>query len=130
MSHSIFGSQALARPPGVESKQRVWERPAKQLAREALERRDEALIAIIETPFKEGETAYAGFARKEEELRAAFAALGVLEARELRLRLCNPRSYDRFAVAFSRLTIDRRVRLINFLAGARRRAAREVGAPR
>jgi hypothetical protein len=124
MSQSIFGSLATARSLSACSRPETREQPAKRPApANAIEARDEAFIAIIEAPLKDGETAYFGFARKEEELRAAFASLSVIESLALRSRLCNPRSYDRFAVAFSRLTVDRRVRLIYFLANARRREA-------
>ena len=84
---------------------------------------DAALISIIEAPLQPGETAAAGFARKELELRVAFAALSVLDARALHARLSNPRSGDVLADAFTRITADRRGRLINFLADARRREA-------
>jgi O-methyltransferase involved in polyketide biosynthesis len=52
------------------------------------------------------------------------SALTVLEARALHARLSNPASDDPLAKAFKRLTADRRARLINFLADARRREAR------
>ena len=85
---------------------------------------DEApLIAILVAPLRAGETAAVGFARKERELAAAFAALPVLAARAVHMRLSNPRSDDELAEKFSRLTIERRNRLLNFLADARRRAA-------
>ena len=84
---------------------------------------DAALIAILEAPLHAGETALIGFARKEAELRSAFAALSVIESRALQARLANPRSGDLLAAAFMRLTAERRARLINFLADARRREA-------
>jgi hypothetical protein len=125
MSQSIFGSLAISRSLGTWSRLEQRTQPAKSVApaRNAIEVRDAALIAILEAPLHDGETAYAGFARKEEELRAAFAALGALEARSLQARLETPRSGDRFAAAFSRMTIERRARLINFLGNARRREA-------
>lgn len=128
MSQSIFGSLAISRSLGAWSNQPSIERstaPAKCAApaRNSIDARDAALIAILEAPLHEGETAYAGFARKEEELRVAFAALSVLESRALQARLETPRSGDRFAAAFSRMTIERRARLINFLGNARRREA-------
>jgi hypothetical protein len=85
--------------------------------------RDAALIAIIEAPLEPGETTMVGFARKEAELRTAFAGLSVLESRALHARLANPRSGDLLVAAFMRMTGDRRARLINFLADARRREA-------
>jgi hypothetical protein len=91
--------------------------------RNAIEARDAVFFAILEAPLHEGETAMGGFARKEEELRVAFAALSILESRALQARLSNPRNGDRLAASFSRLTIERRARLINFLGNARRREA-------
>ena len=84
---------------------------------------DSALIAILEAPLLPGETAFAGFARKEAELRSAFALLCVMESRALHARLACPRSDDQLAAVFMRLTADRRARLIYFLADARRREA-------
>jgi hypothetical protein len=129
MSDSIFGSLAISRSLGAWSSQHTPEprtvAPAKPTAagapRNALEARDASLIAIVEAPIAEGETAHAGFSRKEEELRVAFAALSVLDSRALQARLSTPRSGDRFAATFSRLPVERRARLINFLGIARRR---------
>jgi hypothetical protein len=84
---------------------------------------DAHLIAILDAPLRAGEPAQVGFLRKEAELRAAFAALPVLDARALHARLANPRGGDVFADRFSRLTVERRTRLLSFLADARRRAA-------
>lgn len=84
---------------------------------------DAQLISIISEPLRIGETAVAGFARKETELRAVFAGLRVLEAHALHRRLVHPRASDPVATAFSRLTAPRRLRLLEFLADARRRAA-------
>jgi hypothetical protein len=128
MSESIFGSLAIARSLGAWSQQAPAAAPAKPAAvatapRNAIEARDAVFFAILEAPLHEGETAMGGFARKEEELRAAFAALSVLESRAMQARLSNPRTGDRLAAAFSRLTIERRARLINFLGNARRREA-------
>lgn len=84
---------------------------------------DVALLAIIEAPLHLGETAAAGFARKEVELRRVLATLSIAESRALHMRLSNPRPGDQLAASFQRLTADRRARLINFVADARRRAA-------
>jgi hypothetical protein len=84
---------------------------------------DTPLLAILDAPLHTGETAAAGFARKERELAAVFAQLPVLAARGLHMRLANPRRDDQLADKFARLTIERRTRLLNFLADARRRAA-------
>ena len=84
---------------------------------------DETLAAIIDAPLSPGETAHAGFSRKERELGAAFAQLPLAEARRLHARLSNPRADDSLASRFSRFTIERRTRLLAFLADAPRRAA-------
>lgn len=84
---------------------------------------DAPFVAILDAPLHAGETAALGFARKERELAAAFAHLPVLAARALHMRLSSPRSGDVLAEKLSRLTIQRRTRLLNFLADARRRAA-------
>lgn len=87
---------------------------------------DGALIAILDAPLGTTETALAGFARKEHELGAQFATLSVLECRALHLRLANPQHGDELANKFARLTVERRVRLLTFLADARRREAMAV----
>jgi hypothetical protein len=83
---------------------------------------DVALLALLEAPLRAGETAAAGFARKELELRHVLATLSVLESRALQSRLESPKAGDALAQAFQRLTGERRARLINFISDARRRA--------
>lgn len=127
MSASIFGSLATQRSHGSWTDQdsigQSSASKAKPPIRTPIESRDAALIAILEAPLLSGETAHAGFARKERELGNEFAALSVLEARSMQSRLSNPRAGDALAQAFSRMTSERRARLINFLADARRREA-------
>lgn len=84
---------------------------------------DGRLLAILAAPLASGETAHVGFARKEHELGAAFAALTVHDARNLHARLANPKPGDMLAHQFARLTLERRARLLTFLADARRREA-------
>lgn len=84
---------------------------------------DPRILAILDAPLAIGETAMAGFARKEQELGSTFAQLSVIEARALGLRLSNARPGDLLAEKFGRLTVERRNRLLNFLADARRRQA-------
>lgn len=84
---------------------------------------DAALIAILDAPLAYGMTAREGFARKEAELRAAFAALPVAAQRALHARLSNPRAGDELVAKFQSLTAERRMRLLKFLADARRREA-------
>lgn len=84
---------------------------------------DIALLAILEAPLHPSETAAIGFARKEAELRHVIASLSVFESRALHVRLTCAKSDDNLPRAFTRLTADRRARLINFIADARRREA-------
>ena len=84
---------------------------------------DARLIAILDAPLAPGETAMVGFARKEHELGAVFAQLNVFESRAMGTRLANPKAGDELANKFARLTVERRSRLLNFIADARRRAA-------
>jgi hypothetical protein len=84
---------------------------------------DGRLIAILDAPLVAGESAHVGFQRKEHELGAAFAALSVLDARNLHVRLASCKPGDTLAHKFARMTLERRGRLLNFLADARRREA-------
>ncbi len=84
---------------------------------------DDGILAVLAAPLRAGETAHAGYRRKEHELGAAFAALPLAGARALHARLASPRDGDALAARFGRLTAERRARLIAFLADAPRRAA-------
>ena len=84
---------------------------------------DAACISILDAPLLPGETARIGFLRKEAELRAAFTQLPTAAQRALHARLANPAPGDQLAERFARLTLDRRTRLLTFLADARRREA-------
>jgi hypothetical protein len=106
-----------ARPP------RVPDLPPLRTAIAAATASDTALIAILDAPLDHGMTAREGFLRKEGELRAVFAALPVAAQRALHARLSNPRAADELATKFHNLTAERRTRLLNFLADARRREA-------
>jgi len=84
---------------------------------------DASLLAILASPLRLGEPAMLGFLRKEAELRAAFAALTAPDARALHGRLANPRPGDTLAAKFAGLVVERKQRLLSFLADARRREA-------
>ena len=84
---------------------------------------DAVLVSILDAPLFPGETAREGFRRKEAELRSVFVQLPVATQRALHARLSNPRAGDQLAERFARLTADRRMRLLTFLADARRREA-------
>jgi len=84
---------------------------------------DDAILAILDAPLRAGETAHAGYRRKEYELGTLFAALSPADARTLHARLSSPRTGDLAAERFHLLVAERRVRLLAFLADAPRRAA-------
>lgn len=81
------------------------------------------ITAVLTTRLAAGEQALAGFLRKEIELRDLFSKLSVRDARELHRRLTLGIAGDPIAPQFARLTGDRRVRLLAFLADAPRRNA-------
>lgn len=84
---------------------------------------DGTLIAILDAPLATTENAFLGFARKEHDMGVLLATLSVLECRLLHKRLTNPQHGDELANKFARLTLERRGRLLDFLADARRREA-------
>lgn len=84
---------------------------------------DESLLAILEAPARQCETVAQTFQRKEGEIIAVCASLSVMNAHALRKRLATPQPGDRLAQQFARLVVERRTRIINYLADARRRAA-------
>jgi hypothetical protein len=132
-SSSIFTSIPLCRieasPPPAASDEPLYEPPPLAILpkRVALPppvpALDAQLAAILDAPLALGETAAVGFARKERELGTVFAELSPLAARALHLRLEHPTPGDALAAKFARLTIERRHRLLVFLADARRREA-------
>jgi len=79
------------------------------------------LLQILRAPASG--TVRQAFHDKEHALGAVFARLPLQEARVLYHRLANPADGDVLAEAFARLVFERRVRLLAFLADARRRAA-------
>lgn len=83
---------------------------------------DQRIIATIHAP-SDRVSAQTAYREKEHQLGAILAMLTVAEAQSLHRRLTIPASDDPVAAAFARLTQDRRDRLVQFLADARRRAA-------
>jgi hypothetical protein len=81
------------------------------------------IISVLTTRPVAGEQAAAAFQRKEVELRAILSKMSVLDAQELHRRLTLALADDPIAGQFARLTIERRVRLLAFLADAHRRHA-------
>jgi len=74
-----------------------------------------------------GESAAAGFARRELALRELFATLTIAESRMLHGRLRRRAPGDRLAARFARLILPRQQRLLAFLTEAPRRAALGLG---
>ena len=120
---SLFRSEVSPRGLGTSSPPTVAIRPAFAPRPDTVDAR---LIAILDAPLAPGETAMVGYARKERELGAVFAAMSVFEARAMGARLANPKAGDELANKFARLTVARRTRLLVFLADARHRAAGNV----
>ena len=91
---------------------------------EARETVDACLLDVLARQPGPGETIEVCFCRKEREVGALLAELPVSDARAMHRRLSrDPSPGDELAVQFSRLKLDRRRRLLDFLANARRRAA-------
>lgn len=118
-SKSIFLVTPNVSPPKALVRRRVpvTTEPAAPVPSEA------PLISILDRPLRKGEPASVGFARKEHDLKAALETFTVLEARTIHARLTINAPGDVLAAKFAQLTVDRRTRLLNFLADARRRAA-------
>ncbi len=117
---------ARARESRAMDRQPIWEAPASSQLPEipAIEIRSEAAITeVIERQVDPVEGHLIGHQRKEQELRVLFAALSLHEAWEVRRRIMEARPGDRLAASFQRLVLERRGRLVAFLADAGRRAA-------
>lgn len=124
MTQSIFGSIAKRQPLNLVEPQALQLVSARAPQKPTWSSScDVALLAILEAPLRASETAAAGFARKELELRRVLGTLSVIESRSLQSRLSYPKSVDAVAQAFQRLTGERRARLLAFIADARRRQA-------
>lgn len=95
---------------------------ARSIAWRRVEREDE-ILAMLSAPPGPGERIEVAYRRKEHELMVLFGSLSVLDSMELHRRLTLSLRDDPVATRFGRLVVDRRVRLIAFLAGARRREA-------
>jgi hypothetical protein len=81
------------------------------------------IVAILDSPAAPDETLELAFRRKERELLLAFDAMNVRDAMELHRRLRLSLPDDPIAARFARLIAPRRLRLMSFLADARRREA-------
>jgi hypothetical protein len=83
--------------------------------------------AALTEPAHPGEQLAFAFKRKEQRLGDLFALLSVADSRELHRRLTLVIADDELAALFGRLVAERRVRLLAFLADARRREAIQRG---
>lgn len=81
------------------------------------------MIAIITRPVGATEGHRLGNDRKEQDLRALFDTLTPVESLTLERRLDAARRDDALYQTFQRLVVERRVRLLAYLADHRRRAA-------
>lgn len=82
---------------------------------------DALLLRLLARAREPHETVSAAYQRKEQELRAMFAALPPAAATALHRRLVTPCPDDPLAAAFHRLVEARRARLLAVLADAPRR---------
>jgi len=80
-----------------------------------------ATLDLLTRPLMPGETHRSDFERRERELRLLFERLTPIAAFALQRRLESGRSDDKLVVAFERLVVERRGRLLATLAKARRR---------
>lgn len=123
MSDSIYSPNARKSSPWSNTPAPRIGAATLQTSSTVVTSHDAQLLAILDAPLPHGEPATFGFARKERELAAAFETYPIFDQRALHARLSNPRPGDALAEKFSRLTIERRTRLVHFLGDARRRAA-------
>lgn len=81
------------------------------------------IIAVFDARPPEDESASVTFRRKEHDLTAVFSRLSAIDSLMLHRRLDLSLPGDPIAERFRRFVVDRRVRLLAFLADARRRIA-------
>jgi hypothetical protein len=81
------------------------------------------IIELLDQAAAPGETLELAFRRKERHLLLAFDAMNVRDSMELHRRLRLSLPDDPIAARFARLIAPRRLRLMSFLADARRREA-------
>lgn len=92
-----------------------------RISRDTVSELGERIGVILTSAVEVGETVELAFRRKERQLGELFATLSISESVDLHLRLSHPRAGDRVAELFGRLTVERRDRLVAFLASAPRR---------
>jgi len=91
-----------------------------------VELEQDILDVLVSAP--DANTLELAFLRKEAALMELFDRLTITDAHELRRRLLLGLPGDQIAARFAGLIVERRQRLLAFLAGARRRAALRAGA--
>lgn len=94
---------------------------ASRIARAKAGDLDRRIVIILTSAVDVGETFELAFRRKERQLGELFATLSIAESLDLHRRLSSRRAGDRVAELFGRLTVERRDRLVAFLASAHRR---------
>lgn len=119
-AESIFTGGASRRLSASRDNDVPWTPPAVTPGQREV---DEQLTVILDAPLVPGETAMAGYQRKELALIGVLAKLSPVDAKALHFRLSNPLGSDELAKRFARLAVDRRTRLLNFIADTRRRLA-------
>ncbi|HEX4455400.1 MAG TPA: hypothetical protein VH143_31290 [Kofleriaceae bacterium] len=82
--------------------------------------REDEILAVLSAPISS--SAQAGFAEKETQLKSELAQLSPAESQQLASRLTKLHKDDAIATAVSRLTPERRARIVGFLADARKRS--------
>ena len=85
---------------------------------------EQEVIAVLDAAPEPHETIELAFRRKEHELRALFDRLTLADARALHRRLTLRLHDDPISTRFARMIGERRNRLMDYLASARRREAR------
>jgi hypothetical protein len=100
----------------------IWEPPGVAAAKTTVAAIpiESQLIATIEQPLHANETSRVGHDRKEREVATLLAQLTPAQSLALSKRLSVNASDDPLAVAFGRLVVERRNRLVAFLERLRR----------
>ena len=122
MSNQRWETTAPQRPVIVAPWRRQVIEPVSATENIETEAWEQEAIAILERPIT-NESAAAGHARKEAELKVLLGGLGVAGSRALHARLTRPADGDELARLIGRMVPERRLRLIAFVADARRREA-------
>jgi len=110
-------SRLRAQAPAVS----VWEPPATQQANPAAIKIpiEQAIIDAIARPLRNAESHRAGNDRKEREVAALLGRLTPAQSFMLGKRLSVGAPYDPLVAAFGRMVVERRTRLLSYLARRR-----------